>query len=228
MKQKTRTVVAGALGECVHVAGMTNFLRLAESAGWRTVFLGPAISMEEMIAAAKREQADVVGNTIKAVDKVVDTKKASNRLDKYWEAAQRFAKGGKCSFSEDTQVTTQEGSESISAIEIGDYVLAWNEADGTFGYYEVTATWSYADKILTDLIIDGEWIETTPEHPFYVEGKGWTPAEDLQMVRPARSGCNGMSTRSRRCIISPLTPRIRTSWVFDSGWCITRVGRRKD
>jgi len=28
---------------------------------WRTVFLGPAISVEKIIAAAKREQADLVG-----------------------------------------------------------------------------------------------------------------------------------------------------------------------
>lgn len=31
------------------------------------------------------------------------------------------------------------------------------------------------------LILDGGWIETTPKHPFYVEGKGWTDAEDLQI-----------------------------------------------
>ncbi len=61
MKQKTKTVVAGALGECVHVAGVTNFLRLAEAAGWRTVFLGPAVSVQEMISAAQREGADLVG-----------------------------------------------------------------------------------------------------------------------------------------------------------------------
>jgi len=60
MKQKTKTVVAGALGECVHVAGVTNFLRPAETAGWRTVFLGPAVLGEEMISAAKREDADMV------------------------------------------------------------------------------------------------------------------------------------------------------------------------
>ncbi len=59
MKQKT--IVAGALGECVHVAGVTNFLRLAESAGWRTVFLGPAVPIEEMIRVAKREKAEMVG-----------------------------------------------------------------------------------------------------------------------------------------------------------------------
>lgn len=56
-----KTVVAGAIGECVHVAGVMNFLRLAEAAGWRTVFLGPAVSIEDFLAAARREQADMVG-----------------------------------------------------------------------------------------------------------------------------------------------------------------------
>jgi methylmalonyl-CoA mutase cobalamin-binding subunit len=56
-----KTVVAAALGECVHVAGISNFLRLAEAAGWRTVFLGPAVPIEEVLAAARREQADLVG-----------------------------------------------------------------------------------------------------------------------------------------------------------------------
>lgn len=56
-----KTVVAAALGECVHVAGVVNFLRLAESAGWRTVFLGPAVSVEDVIDAARREKADLVG-----------------------------------------------------------------------------------------------------------------------------------------------------------------------
>ena len=46
-------VVAGALGECVHVAGVMNFLRLAENAGWQTVFLGPAVSVEQVLAAAR-------------------------------------------------------------------------------------------------------------------------------------------------------------------------------
>ena len=56
-----KTVVAAALGECVHVAGVLNFLRLAESAGWRTVFLGPATPVAQVIQAARREQAALVG-----------------------------------------------------------------------------------------------------------------------------------------------------------------------
>src|SRR5512139_181971 len=56
-----KTVVAGALGECVHVAGVTNFLRLAESAGWRTIFLGPSVPIDEVLKAAQDENADLVG-----------------------------------------------------------------------------------------------------------------------------------------------------------------------
>jgi methylmalonyl-CoA mutase cobalamin-binding subunit len=56
-----KTVVAGALGECVHVAGVMNFLRLAEAAGWQTVFLGPAVSIQQLLQAAQDEQADLVG-----------------------------------------------------------------------------------------------------------------------------------------------------------------------
>ena len=60
-KSSTKTVVAAALGECVHVAGVMNFLRLAESAGWRTVFLGPAVSTEDVLRTAELEGADLVG-----------------------------------------------------------------------------------------------------------------------------------------------------------------------
>jgi hypothetical protein len=56
-----KTVVAGALGECVHVAGVMNFLRLAEEAGWRTVFLGPAVPVERFLEAVRTEGAALVG-----------------------------------------------------------------------------------------------------------------------------------------------------------------------
>ena len=57
---KQKTVVACALGECVHVAGVVNFLRLAEQAGWRTVFLGPAVSIEKAIQSAIDEKAEML------------------------------------------------------------------------------------------------------------------------------------------------------------------------
>lgn len=57
---KTKTVVAAALGECVHVAGVLNFLRLAEAAGWRAVFLGPATPVSQVLAEAQAQGADLV------------------------------------------------------------------------------------------------------------------------------------------------------------------------
>ena len=53
-----KTVIAGALGECVHVAGISRFLRLAERAGWRTIFLGPAVPVEKMIETARQALAE--------------------------------------------------------------------------------------------------------------------------------------------------------------------------
>ncbi|GAH03442.1 unnamed protein product, partial [marine sediment metagenome] len=35
-------------------AGIINFLRLAEQTGWRTIFLGPSIPIDEVIDIAKR------------------------------------------------------------------------------------------------------------------------------------------------------------------------------
>ena len=58
---KAGTIVAGALGECVHVAGVLNFLHLAEEAGYRTVFLGPAVPIDEFVTAIQNEKADLVG-----------------------------------------------------------------------------------------------------------------------------------------------------------------------
>ena len=55
-----KIVVAAALGECVHVAGIMNFLRLAEDAGWRTVFLGPSVSISKVIETAKQEDASLI------------------------------------------------------------------------------------------------------------------------------------------------------------------------
>ncbi|MDI3299316.1 MAG: methionine synthase [Bacillota bacterium] len=53
--------MAGAIGECVHVAGVTRFLRLAEVAGYRTLFLGPAVDPADFARAVARERPDLVG-----------------------------------------------------------------------------------------------------------------------------------------------------------------------
>ncbi|MGE5589170.1 MAG: cobalamin B12-binding domain-containing protein [Bacillota bacterium] len=53
-------VLGGAIGSCVHVAGVYGFLRLAEEAGMATEFLGPAVPVEEFLAAIRRHDPDLV------------------------------------------------------------------------------------------------------------------------------------------------------------------------
>ena len=91
-----KTVVAGALGECVHVAGVLNFLRLAEAAGWRTVFLGPAVSVEELLEAARREKADMVGVSYRLTPETGERLLAefAEEADDMYVAGVRFAFGG--------------------------------------------------------------------------------------------------------------------------------------
>jgi methylmalonyl-CoA mutase cobalamin-binding subunit len=91
-----KTVVAGALGECVHVAGVMNFLRLAEAAGWRIVFLGPAVSIEQVLEAARREQADLVGVSYRLTAETGERLLAefAEQADELRSAGVRFAFGG--------------------------------------------------------------------------------------------------------------------------------------
>jgi hypothetical protein len=91
-----KTVVAAALGECVHVAGVVNFLRLAEQAGWQTIFLGPAVPIERVLAVAAERQADLVGVSYR-----LTPENGARLLGEFAEAAEdlrragvRFAFGG--------------------------------------------------------------------------------------------------------------------------------------
>ena len=95
-EKKQKTVVAGALGECVHVAGVMSFLRLAQAAGWRTVFLGPAVPVEQFIAAAAREQAALVGVSYRLTPETGERLlgEFAEAADHLHAAGVRFAFGG--------------------------------------------------------------------------------------------------------------------------------------
>ena len=45
-----RLIVGAAVGDCVHVAGVVNFLNLAEQLGYQTVCLGPAVAVDDLLA----------------------------------------------------------------------------------------------------------------------------------------------------------------------------------
>ncbi len=46
---KDHLIVGAAIGDCVHVAGVVNFLNLAEQLGFETVCLGPAVAVDDLL-----------------------------------------------------------------------------------------------------------------------------------------------------------------------------------
>lgn len=61
MRDKSGKVVAASIGDCVHVAGVTRFLTIAEEQGYETYFTGPATDLETFVDAIVARQPDVIG-----------------------------------------------------------------------------------------------------------------------------------------------------------------------
>ena len=52
-------ILAAAIGECVHVAGLYRFTQLAQAAGFEVEFMGPAVSVERFVQAMREQRPEV-------------------------------------------------------------------------------------------------------------------------------------------------------------------------
>jgi hypothetical protein len=132
--------------------------------------------------------------------------RAGGSLSRATSSAQRFVGAAKgrmnsavrtsCrhSFSRATLVATAVGAVAIGSLAVGDEVLAYDETTGTTASYPVSVVHINDDPVTGTVVIAGEAIETTPEHPFYTLEAGWLDAEDLApgMHVPSASGEPGL------------------------------------
>ncbi len=90
------TVIAGALGNCVHVAGVVNFLSIAQRLGYRTEFLGAAVPVEKFVEAIRERDPDLVGVSYRLTPEVAGRllKDLRWRLEKEGLADRRFVFAG--------------------------------------------------------------------------------------------------------------------------------------
>jgi len=84
-------------------------------------------------------------------------------------------------FTAGTTVLTDEGEKPIEEIQIGDKVLAKDSDTGEMSYQEVELLFRKDVEETYNITVNGEVITTTDEHPFWIEGKGWVKAKDLQV-----------------------------------------------
>jgi RHS repeat-associated protein len=116
----------------------------------------------------------------KYIDKIKDTAKFGEKTKDFAKAAKNIPPCS--SFPAETLVHTEDGLKPISEIKVGDKVLSFDEATQSSNYQLVTALIQHLQqfplvKITTEL---GEVLEVTPEHPLYVEGKGWLRADNIK------------------------------------------------
>lgn len=86
-------------------------------------------------------------------------------------------------FLKGTQVDTSEGPRNIEDIEVGDFVLGWDFDANAYKDQEVMAVSETENKETIDITLTRKWenggtdtylITCTADHPYYVEGKGWS------------------------------------------------------
>ena len=90
-------------------------------------------------------------------------------------------KSGCNCFTAGTKIQTDEGEKNIEDIEVGDMVLSKDEETGEQAYKEVTALHRNEKDTTYKLSVGSQIIETTDNHPFWVNGKGWVLAVDLMV-----------------------------------------------
>ena len=133
-----------------------------------------------MLARADRLAPDELAALLARIDNMTPDEMADflHRLDQM--TPDELARlGFNCSFSGNTTVATATGARLIRTLSVGEYVLGLDEATGSVHYFPITAVWSHVDSITQQIVLDGETIETTPEHPFYTSDGGWQPALTL-------------------------------------------------
>jgi hypothetical protein len=84
-------------------------------------------------------------------------------------------------FAAGTLVQTKSGAVPIEKIEPGDTVLSQNAESGELSFKRVLQTTLGPPTKIVELTIDGESIQCTLGHPFWIVGSGWTLAKDLQV-----------------------------------------------
>jgi methylmalonyl-CoA mutase cobalamin-binding subunit len=56
-----KKILGASIGSCIHVAGVLNFLDLAEKLGYQTKYVGPAVRIEDLVHEVVEYDPDIIG-----------------------------------------------------------------------------------------------------------------------------------------------------------------------
>ncbi len=135
------------------------------------------------------------------------------------------------SFEPGTLIATANGTKPIEAVELGDWVVAFDAEGGITDQRQVTATYSRAvDRTVTLTSTGGSAIVATVEHPFLVEGGGWIEAAQLKPGDAIRTGGDALLTLADVAVQDHHTKvhnisvdGLHTFLVASDGWVVHNV-----
>jgi len=84
-------IIGCSMGNCVHVAGAAHFLSLAEDEGYKTLFLGPAVSIDKIISSIEEHKPVMITlgyrltpeNGVKIVKELIEKSKKLTHTPKW-------------------------------------------------------------------------------------------------------------------------------------------------
>ena len=91
---------------------------------------------------------------------------------------------GRGCFVAGTEVATEDGAIAIEDVCVGYFVYSFDSETGEISLRQVVAVSVRPAEVLVTIIIDGESIVTTTEHPIWVDGRGWMGAAELMPGDP--------------------------------------------
>ena len=179
------TAVCDYLDDGEFNSGAGEYLSAAAT-GALSAVISPAKCAENiakrMVKSGLKEAAiGAVGDGIKQLaDGEFDPKEMAINAGKNFVSGALNGKFNASCFAAGTMIETADGDRPIEEIQIGDLVLSANPETGEIAYKPVVNTYVHVTDTVLYLTIDEEIIETTEDHPFWVEGQGWTSAKLLQ------------------------------------------------
>ena len=113
------------------------------------------------------------------------------------------------SFPAGTLVATDEGLEPIETVTPGTSVLSADDAPSNVVPFPVLETRNRSNASLVAVAAGGTTIKATPDHPFWVDAKGWTNASDLH------PGDLLVTAADQRVPVESVKPLVETAKVFN-------------
>jgi hypothetical protein len=176
------------------------------------------------------EGMDLLINTSKLVFASVTFIRTAESLWQVIKFSQNISSNSKMSeatspglcFAAGTLVATESGAKEIQDILPGDKVAAKNPLTGELEYKTVLQIFSHEENAAATLDVGNSHITSTTDHPYFIVGKGYTPA---YLISPGQQvlttygttqyvvGELKLLTKNKRCITLKLRIFIITSFL---------------